>query len=206
MWERKWTAMLVAACVFLMIPFSAMGEADTGAQDAGGTIFGVPLEDLPGGAGSALKEAAEEAVSETADELGGIFGAFAEEMSKGLGDIADALGGESDEKWFLKLPGIPFETVIGRSPCDLSMDLYNAQFSGEADRDGRIARSWTEETSCSVVYLWDEGETVPAIREAARKGIFGREDVLFAPGRVLGNVYHYEDVCAASFRGIVCAA
>ena len=191
--SKRWIAILVSICVLQLIPFSAIGEANSGISDDDDkteqsgvnlndieiTVSGIPIEDLLGAAAGMFTEALEENMGDAIDGLNGVFDEFAEEMSGDLGEIEMILGSMIDDTWRLTIPAASFNTVIKRSAYDNALDLYNAQLSGETGKEGRIALNSTEGCLNMIIYIYDDGGINPANIEAIDDGAVGEREIIF---------------------------
>lgn len=191
--NRRRIALAVVVCLLQILPLFAMAETDgnrTKSETESGlswlevgsveiTVGGVPVQEVLGTAGGMLKDAVEENVGEAIGQLNGIFGQFAEEMSGDLKEIEGLIGSMMEDTWILKIPAVSFDTVIMRSSCESALELYKAQLSGEIGKESRIALNPKEGCSNSIVYIYDEGNILPAIREAVESGRFGENEIIF---------------------------
>lgn len=189
----RWIARMLAFSLLLILPFSAFAEADNAAPKDGEesgqtgvnlgsieiTVGGVPLTEALGTAGGLFKDAMEENVGEAVNELNEIFGQFAEEMTGDLKEIEELLGSLMEETWILKIPAVSFDAVVAGSTYESALELYEAQLSGEAGDENRIAAGPAEDCSNSIVYIHDEEEALPAIREAVENGTFVQSEIIF---------------------------
>ena len=189
----RWISILVIICMLQLIPFSAMGEANSTTANTGDddeqsgfnlndieiTVSGIPIEDLIGAAAGIFSEALEENMGDAIDSMNGVFGDFAEEMSGDLGEIEMILGSLMDDTWFLNIPAVSFDIMIKRSTYDNALDLYLAQLNGEIGREGRIALNSTVNCLNNIIYIYDENGIIPAITDSVEEGSFGERETIF---------------------------
>jgi len=191
--RSRWISILVIICILQLIPFSALGEANSTTANAGNedeqsefnlndieiTVSGIPIEDLLGAAAGMFIEALEENMGDAIDGLNDVFSDYAEEMSGDLGEIETILGSLIDDTWFLNIPAVSFDTMIKRSTYDNALDLYRAQLIGEIGREGRIAMNSTENCLNNIIYIYDENGLIQAIAASVEEGSFGEQEIIF---------------------------
>lgn len=176
-----WRTVLVLICFLLMLPLSALGEAEQSADEPIEieiTVNDVPLEDWLGAATEMFTDAVEENVDEAVEGLNGVFADFARDMTGALGEMETVLG-SMDERWYLKMPAIAFDACIRRSAYADVQELYDAQMNGEADTESKLAMKSTETSGNSIVYVRDEGEIIPAILQSMQENVFDKYEVMF---------------------------
>lgn len=216
MMRVKWLAAMIAVCALLVLPFSAMAEAD--GSDAINLseldlnnidilIDGVPLEELLEGldcsnieivvdgvplgnvldtAGRLFADALEENVEVAIEGLNDVFTGFANDFSNDLGTI---FGGAAEESWVLKIRDVELDKTAVRSAYDSALELYEAQMSGECDGNARIARDWTQGCANNIVYIYDDEGIIPAILGAVEDESLAYEDIVFSQEGLFGTYW-----------------
>ena len=190
---RRWMILLLMIGLLLVIPVSAIGEAsmdepkdETGFNlfgfefaDIEITIGGIPMRDVLNAASAMFVDAVEENGSMVIDGLNGVFADFSTDLSGDLDEMGTLFFSMINDTWYLKIPAIMFDTEIRRSSYDSAMDLYDAQISGKTGRNSRIAMYTAEGCGNSIVYIYDEADVIPAIRDSIEQGLFDKYHLLF---------------------------
>lgn len=187
---RKWIAVLMLLSILPATLVSATAETESGINldDIKITVGGVPIEELLGAAGGMFADSVEEAMGDTIDDLNGVFNEFADEMSGDIGEIERTIESMIHDTWLLQIPAVSVNAMIKRSAYGSAMELYQAQLSGDTDKAGKLARNATESGGNSIVYIFDEAQSIPAILEAVESGAFGEREMIFG---LEGYTGHY---------------
>jgi len=176
--NKKCISVLLIAAVCLLLPVSALGEAEgnTGSTNPGGieiTVDGVPLEDVLGALSGMFVDELEKSMSEAVGEMNGIFSGLADDLSADLAELAGSLNGLNDEEWRLTIPELSVDEQIRRSAYDHALALREAQLAGNADKGAQMAKASTPEGRNFIIYMYDENGLAQAVQNAVDSGTLG---------------------------------
>jgi len=176
--NKKCISVLLIAAVCLLLPVSALGEAEgnTGSTNPGGieiTVDGVPLEDVLGALSGMFVDELEKSMSEAVGEINGLFSGLADGLSADIAELAGSLKGLSDEEWRLTIPELSVDEQIRRSAYDHALALREAQLAGNADKGAQMAKASTPEGRNFIIYMYDENGLAQAVQNAVDSGTLG---------------------------------